>query len=105
VCEAQVFVVRFARQFFYAGRNHVGAPLGVQYPSVALTMTYEVACEVAKNLRDRGYADGVVCTQAGLPAKPEDIINAAASNPRESEEYARVWGDDPVESAPEAAQQ
>jgi hypothetical protein len=88
----RMFTVRFAESYFYTGRSEKG-PLGVRYPSAGFMMSYPVAVEVAKNLRDLGYGDSVVTTSAGLPATPEDILDAD-NDPRETEEYSRVWGND-----------
>ncbi len=96
----EIFTVRFSARYFYVGRDPLQQPLGTFFQSAAWMMSYPVALEVVKNLRDLGYADAIVCTSAGRPARPEHIDAAAddletVANARTSDEYLRVWGSDP----------
>lgn len=102
----QAFTVRFAAKYFYVGRDALRQPLGTFFQSRGLMMSYPVALEVAKNLRDLGYSDAVVCTSAGRPALPEHIDAAAddldaVANARTSQEYLLMWGTDPEPLEPE----
>jgi hypothetical protein len=85
------YLVRFSEKYFYSARSISGDRAhGTQFPSVALQMSYLVAVEVSKRLRDMGYPDAVVTNLYGAPATADDLL-AAAEDVTSSYDFHNAW--------------
>jgi hypothetical protein len=85
------FIVKFARIYYFTGRNRDGSARGTWAASFATAMTYLTACGVARSLRSMGHRDAVVTNLYGHVILPEEALIA---DPCASDEFKEVWAPD-----------
>src|SRR5438105_3869966 len=82
------YIVLFAKEYFFTGRDSDGYARGTLFPSFATGMTYLTAAAVAQALRRSGYKDAIVADLHGQPVLPGETKKDVC----EPEEFKRVWG-------------
>jgi hypothetical protein len=94
MAEWKSFIVRLDKDNFFTFLRE-GAVYGSEYPSCGTSMEYTVADEVCRRLRDRGYADAVVCDPFGEPVSAASLKTTQSVSETKILEY---WDDRPTKA-------